>query len=90
MLASMQVGCDRIKNISTSLRTFSRADTADKVEANIDEGLDSTLMILRHRLKANEKRPEIQIVKKYGNIPKVKCYLWERAQNLRSLYQFIS
>ncbi|WP_307731577.1 GAF domain-containing sensor histidine kinase [Microseira wollei] len=80
MLASMQVGCDRIKNISTSLRTFSRADTAEKVEANIHEGLDSTLMILRHRLKANEKRPEIQILKEYGNIPQVKCYLGQLNQ----------
>ncbi|HAX79276.1 MAG TPA: serine/threonine protein kinase [Cyanobacteria bacterium UBA11372] len=80
MLASMQAGCDRIKNISTSLRIFSRADTAEKVEANIHEGLDSTLMILRHRLKANEKRPEIQIVKEYGNIPQVKCYLGQLNQ----------
>ena len=74
MLTSMKIGCERIKNISTSLRTFSRADTAHKVEADIHEGLNSTLMILRHRLKANEKYPEIQIIKEYGNIPQVKCY----------------
>ncbi|HAX80236.1 MAG TPA: PAS domain-containing sensor histidine kinase [Cyanobacteria bacterium UBA11372] len=80
MLSSMKVGCDRIRNISTSLRTFSRADTTNKVSANIHEGLDSTLMILSHRLKANETRPEIQIVKEYGNIPTVKCYLGQLNQ----------
>ncbi|MEG4169885.1 MULTISPECIES: AAA family ATPase [unclassified Microcoleus] len=85
MLSSMKIGCERIKNISTSLRTFSRADTAHKVEANIHEGLDSTLMILRHRLKANDKHPEIQIIKKYGNIPKVKCYLGQLNQVFMNL-----
>ncbi|MEG3959303.1 AAA family ATPase [Microcoleus sp. herbarium2] len=85
MLSSMKIGCERIKNISTSLRTFSRADTANKVEANIHEGLNSTLMILRHRLKANEKYPEIQIIKDYGNIPKVKCYLGQLNQVFMNL-----
>jgi len=85
MLSSMKIGCDRIKNISTSLRTFSRADTAHKVEADIHEGLNSTLMILRHRLKANEKYPEIQIIKEYGNIPKVKCYLGQLNQVFMNL-----
>ncbi|MEG5036647.1 AAA family ATPase [Microcoleus sp. AT3-D2] len=85
MLSSMKIGCERIKNISTSLRTFSRADTADKVEANIHEGLNSTLMILRHRLKANDKHPEIQIIKEYGKIPKVKCYLGQLNQVFMNL-----
>ncbi|MEG4248160.1 AAA family ATPase [Microcoleus sp. Pol10D4] len=85
MLSSMKIGCERIKNISTSLRTFSRADTAHKVEANIHEGLNSTLMILRHRLKANDKHPEIQIIKEYGKIPKVKCYLGQLNQVFMNL-----
>jgi signal transduction histidine kinase len=75
MLSSMEVGCDRLRNISTSLRTFSRADTAVKVSANICDGIDSTLMILQHRLKAQDTRPEIQVIKEYGDIPPVKCYL---------------
>ncbi|MCZ0900944.1 hypothetical protein ON021_13665, partial [Microcoleus sp. HI-ES] len=85
MLSSMKIGCERIKNISTSLRTFSRADTAHKVEANIHEGLNSTLMILRHRLKANNKHPEIKIIKEYGKIPKVKCYLGQLNQVFMNL-----
>ena len=85
MLGSMKVGCDRIRNISTSLRTFSRADTSQKVSADIHEGIDSTLMILQHRLKANSDRPLIQVVKEYGNIPKVKCYLGQLNQVFMNL-----
>ncbi len=74
MVASMKMGINRIKDISTSLRTFSRSDTTNKVSYNIHEGIDSTLMILKHRLKANETRPEIQIIKEYCQLPMVDCY----------------
>ncbi len=47
MLESMTIACDRLKNISTSLRTFSRADRNDKVPFNIYQGIDSTILILK-------------------------------------------
>ena len=74
MLHSMQVGCDRIQGISTSLRTFSRADKDYKVPFNIHEGINSTILILKHRLKSNEQRPAIEVVKEYGNLPPVECF----------------
>ncbi|MEG4228378.1 AAA family ATPase [Microcoleus sp. N9_B2] len=74
MLNSMQVGCDRIQGISTSLRTFSRADKDYKIPFNIHDGINSTILILKHRLKANEQRPAIQVVKEYGNLPSVDCF----------------
>ncbi|MEG4119801.1 AAA family ATPase [Microcoleus sp. N9_B4] len=74
MLHSMQVGCDRIQGISTSLRTFSRADKDYKVPFNIHDGINSTILILKHRLKANEQRPAIEVVKEYGNLPSVDCF----------------
>ncbi|MDJ1182969.1 trifunctional serine/threonine-protein kinase/ATP-binding protein/sensor histidine kinase [Roseofilum casamattae] len=74
LIASMETGCDRITNISTSLRTFSRLDTASKTEFNLHDGIESTLLILKYRLKANENRPAIEVVKHYGKIPLVKCY----------------
>ncbi len=80
MLFSMKTGIDRIRNISTSLRTFSRADSEYKVLADIREGIDSTLMILQHRLKANNNRPAIQLIKNYGDIPLLKCYLGQLNQ----------
>ncbi|MEC4985899.1 MAG: ATP-binding protein [Oscillatoria sp. PMC 1068.18] len=74
LISSMKEGTKRIRNISTSLRTFSRADTDSKVEFDLHEGIESTLLILKHRLKANEKRPAIEIIKEYGNLPPVNCY----------------
>ncbi|MEL7036338.1 MAG: response regulator [Cyanobacteria bacterium J06592_8] len=74
ILNSMTVGCDRILGISTSLRTFSRADKDYKVPFNLHDGIDSTVLILKHRLKANNQRPEIEIVNKYGDIPLVECF----------------
>ncbi|MEM9092273.1 MAG: ATP-binding protein, partial [Cyanobacteria bacterium P01_F01_bin.53] len=74
LLTSMKGATDRIKAISTSLRTFSRADTEHKVSANLIEGLDSTLLILKYRLKADENRPAIQVVKEYGDLPSIDCF----------------
>ncbi|MEG4216914.1 AAA family ATPase [Microcoleus sp. Pol14C6] len=74
MIDSMKVGCNRIKSISTSLRTFSRADKDYKAPFNIHEGIDSTLLILKYRLKANDERPAIEVVKDYGNIPAIECF----------------
>lgn len=62
LLGSMNLGVDRIKSISTSLRTFSRADTDHKTAFNLHDGLDSTLLILKHRLKADENRPAIRVI----------------------------
>ncbi len=74
LLDSMKLGVDRIRNISTSLRTFSRADTDQKVLFNVTEGLDSTVLILRHRLRANDERPEIEVVTDYGDVPAITCF----------------
>ncbi|MGD2183920.1 trifunctional serine/threonine-protein kinase/ATP-binding protein/sensor histidine kinase [Lusitaniella coriacea] len=74
LIASMQTGCERIRNISTSLRTFSRTDTDKKTEFNVHEGIESTLLILKYRLKANEERPAIEITKEYGDLPEVQCF----------------
>lgn len=74
MIDSMTMACDRIKNISDSLRTFSRADRDYKQPFNLHEGIDSTILILKHRLKANEARPAIEVFSNYGEIPDVMCF----------------
>ncbi|BAZ04741.1 AAA family ATPase [Calothrix sp. NIES-3974] len=74
LLDGMKAASDRIKSISTSLRTFSRADTENKIAANIHEGMDSTLLILKYRLKGNENRPAIEVIQNYGNIPAILCF----------------
>ena len=74
LVGSMAEGVKRIQDISMSLRTFSRADSDRPIASNIHDGIDSTLMILKHRLKANEKRPEIQVIKDYADLPPIQCY----------------
>ncbi|MEG4216820.1 PAS domain S-box protein [Microcoleus sp. Pol14C6] len=74
LLSSMKVGADRIQQIVASLRTFSRMDEAEKKAVNIHDGIDSTLMILQHRLKAKHNHPEIQVIKEYAQLPLVECY----------------
>ncbi|NJR24596.1 MAG: PAS domain S-box protein [Richelia sp. CSU_2_1] len=74
ILESMIVGADRIRDLVVSLRNFSRLDEAQMKAVDIHEGIESTLLILQHKLKAKSDRPEIEIVKEYGNLPKVECY----------------
>ena len=73
-LDSMKIGSERIREIVLSLRNFSRKDEADLKAANIHEGLDSTLLILAHRLKANGEYPGIEVIKKYDELPLLECY----------------
>jgi signal transduction histidine kinase len=80
LVGSMKVATERIKDISNSLRTFSRADTSEKIACNLHEGIESTLLILKYRLKANEKRSAIQIITDYGQLPLVKCFLGQLNQ----------
>lgn len=74
MIDGMVMACERLKNVSTSLRTFSRADKDYKVPFNIHKGIDSTILILKHRLKANEQRPAIEVMAEYGNLPEIECF----------------
>ncbi|MEH2170112.1 MAG: PAS domain S-box protein [Nostoc sp.] len=74
IINSMKVGAVRIREIVLSLRTFSRLDEAEMKAVDIHEGIDSTLMILQNRLKGNDQRPTIEIIKEYGKLPLVECY----------------
>ena len=73
-LQSMRVGSERIQAIVTSLRTFSRMDEAEMKAVNIHDGIDSTLMILQHRLKGCAQQPEITVQKHYAELPLIECY----------------
>ena len=74
LLSSMKIGAERIQEIVKSLRNFSRLDEGEKKTVDIHEGIENTLLILHHRLKANGDRPAIEIHKEYGTIPPVDCY----------------
>ena len=74
MLSSMKMGTDRIRQIVLSLRNFSRIDEAEFKAVDIHEGINSTLLILQHRLKDRPERPSIEVIEDYGSLPLVECY----------------
>ncbi|BAY97312.1 response regulator receiver sensor signal transduction histidine kinase [Tolypothrix tenuis PCC 7101] len=86
LLGSMHLSTDRIKEISLALRTFSRIDNTSKIPFDLHQGLDSTLLILQHRLKALGKRPAIQVIKQYGVLPLVECYPGQINQVFMNLF----
>ena len=70
----MKAGADRIYQIVLSLRNFSRLDEAAMKPVDLHLGIESTLLILQHRLKAQPHRQAIQIIREYGKLPEVECY----------------
>jgi signal transduction histidine kinase len=74
LMGAMYRGSDRIREIVLALQKFSRHDEALIKQVNIHEGIDSTLLMLQHRLRATPERHAIVVVKNYGNLPLVTCY----------------
>lgn len=70
ILSSMKNGADRIGQIVLSLRNFSHLDEAEQKPVNLNEGVNSTLLILHSRLR----EAGIAVVKDFGEIPLVNCY----------------
>ncbi|MFK8182218.1 MAG: sensor histidine kinase [Phormidesmis sp.] len=74
ILKSMNDGTRRICEIVLSLRNFSRLDESELKCVDLHDGLDSTLTILAHRLKATGDNPCIEVTKHYASLPNVYCY----------------
>ena len=74
LLNSMNRGSERIGKIVKSLRIFSRLDESGRKKVDLHEGIDSTLMILHHRLQEESDHAEIKITKEYGKLPLLECY----------------
>lgn len=69
VVQSMREGTRRIQHLVSSLRNFSRLDEASMKLVDLHEGIDSTLLILQHRLS-----PSVELVKRYGRLPQVECH----------------
>lgn len=69
LLNSMREGSGRIRSIVTTLRSFSRLDHSEFKAVDLNEGLESSLLMLQNKLK-----PNIKINKQYGNLPLVNCH----------------
>ena len=68
ILGSLQMGTERVRDIVVSLRNYSRLDEAAIKDVDIHEGINSTLLILNHRIKQG-----VEIIKDYGDLPLVWC-----------------
>lgn len=85
LLASITIGTERIRDIVQSLRNFSRLNESEIKIVDIHEGIESTLLILRHQLKAKNEYSEIEVIKEYGKLPEVECYPGHLNQVLMNL-----
>ncbi len=85
LLWSMRASADRIKEIVQALGDFSRFDQNKLKKADLHDGIDSTLMILQHRLREQPQRAAIEVIKDYGELPLVECYLGELNQAFMSI-----
>lgn len=66
---SIKNGANRTSEIVKGLRNFSRLDENEMKKANLEEGIENTLVILNNRVKNR-----VAIIKEFGNIPDVMCY----------------
>jgi predicted ATPase/signal transduction histidine kinase/tRNA A-37 threonylcarbamoyl transferase component Bud32 len=60
---------ERVTGIVQTLRNFARLDEAERKQVDLHEGLDSTLILVRHRLKDS-----ISVTRDYGQLQPVTCY----------------
>jgi two-component system NtrC family sensor kinase len=80
VLSSMQTGAERIRQIVLSLRNFSRLNEAEIKEVDIHHGIDSTLLLLQHRLQPTAKYSGIKVIRDYGKLPLIQCYAGQMNQ----------
>ncbi|MGE5656277.1 MAG: ATP-binding protein [Actinomycetota bacterium] len=80
VLASMQIGSDRIRQIVMSLRNYSRTDDTEMKPVDLHESIESTLLILQNRLKAQPDHPRIEVIKNYSELPLVECFVGQLNQ----------
>jgi signal transduction histidine kinase len=74
VMSSMQMGSNRIREIVKSMGNFSRTDNSNMSLCDLQDSIDSTVLILRNRLNSQIDRRDIQVVKNYGKLPLVECY----------------
>ena len=74
IIQSMEVGTSRIREIVLSLRNFSHLGEAEFKQVDIHQGLDETLLILKHRLSSQGSSSQVEVIKEYGDLPLVNCF----------------
>ena len=68
LIAGIEDGAKRTADIVLGLKNFSRLDENDIKGANINEGIESTLLLLKSAIPINT-----EIIKNLGEIPIIEC-----------------
>jgi signal transduction histidine kinase len=74
-IGSIKTGADRLKKLATSLQNFCHIDEVYPKPADLNNCLDSIILLLKSRISS-----EIEIVKNYGLLPPVPCYIGQLNQ----------
>ncbi len=74
MISSMEKGADRIRKIVASLGNFSGINEAKFKSVDIQEGIESSLLLLQSKLEAKPELLEVEIIKQYSQLPPLTCY----------------
>ncbi len=70
LVQDIKIGASRTEEIVSSLKTFSHHDEAELKVSNINDGIESTLVLLNSRIKNR-----IEIIRNLDkNLPKLLCY----------------
>jgi signal transduction histidine kinase len=80
LVAESKDGLGRVRKIVQDLKSFSRVGEQDWQEADLHQGLDSTLNIVWNELKYKCK-----VVKEYGDIPPIYCLISQLNQVFMNL-----
>lgn len=79
-LKSIRTGAERLKKLVTSLQNFCHIDVLYPKPADLHACINSILLLINSRIKG-----EIEIVKHYGNLPPVYCFVGQLSQVLMNL-----
>ncbi len=78
LIDGCQVGAERTKTIVEKLRTFARAGEGEIQSIDLNESLDTALMLLNHRIDGTN----VEVHRDYGRLPRYAC----RAGSLNQVF----
>ncbi|MEO5675687.1 MAG: ATP-binding protein [Chitinophagales bacterium] len=70
LIRGIEEGSRRTAEIVKGLRSFSRLNDEEMVKAEINEGIESTLLLLQNKLR----HQNIEVIKSFGDIPEINCF----------------
>jgi len=82
LLFSMKHGSERIGRVIQALKNFTHLDEAMIKAIDVNEDIESTLILLDHCLQLADSPTRITIQKNYGELPAINCYADQVAQVL--------